>query len=204
MIKKIINKVFKPLRMAFLNYTDDKQRTKYREYIKKNYGISIGKYTYGYDINEIAKGSKIGSFCSIATGVKIGQMNHPMKYVSTNPFLYYKDRGFISINKRIDVNIGAVIEDDVWIGSNAVILPNVTVGKGAIIAAGCVVTKNVPPYAIWGGVPGKLLKWRFDEATRERLVQIDWSTWDDNRIKKAITAFYDPIEFIDAYEKGII
>ena len=193
-----------PLRLSIIKLTDDIDRSKQRAFYKKEYDIEIGKFTHGHNVHEIGKGTKIGAFCSIASGVKIGQMNHPTQFVTINPFIYYKDRGIISADKDIDVKIGCIIEDDVWIGNNAVVLPGVTVGRGAVIAAGCVVTKNVPPYAIWGGVPGRLIKWRFDESIREKLISIDWPLWDDARLKKAIPYFYNPEDFIKAYEEGLL
>ena len=123
---------------------------KLRLWYKKHKGIELGKYTYG-DFNTIASGTKIGSFCSIGPNVKIGQMNHPLEYVSTNPFLYYKSRGFLEEDKKIFQKTAPVIDDDVWIGANAIILPGVHIGKGAVIGAGAVVTKDVKPYACMGG-----------------------------------------------------
>lgn len=202
--RKIWKKVISPCQMALIKATDNVERTKQRNYVKQNYGISVGRFTYGYDVNEIGEGSVIGSFCSIASGVKIGQMNHPMNYVSINPFLYYKDRGMIEEDKAIDIKKGSTIKDDVWIGNNAVILPGVTVGRGAVIAAGAVVTKDVPPYAIVGGVPGHFIKWRFEDDIREKLLDIDWTGWDISRLKRARPYFYEPKKFIKAYEEGIL
>lgn len=68
-----------------------------------------------------------------------------------------------------------ILEDDIWIGMHAIILPDVTVGRGAIVAAGAVVTKDVPPYAIVGGVPAKIIKYRFDKETIKKAQEIDWS-----------------------------
>ncbi|WP_158095461.1 CatB-related O-acetyltransferase [Massilimicrobiota sp. An134] len=169
-----------------------------REYYKKCFNIEIGKYTYGFDSKNtlIQSGTKIGKFCSIAPGVKIGLMNHPLNYLSTHPFLYYKNRGFI--NKNIDefVNIPKVIiQDDVWIGSNAIILPGITVGKGSVIAAGAVVTKNVPPYTVWGGIPAKQIKKRFDNDTIDFLLSIDWCSWDKEKIKMQLCHMYDEKNF---------
>lgn len=145
-IEKIIyNKVVFPCYMTLIKLTDDLARSKQRDYIKRAYGITIGRFTHGYNVKENGEGSILGSFCSIASGVKIGQMNHPMEYVSINPFIYYKDRGMIAENKDINVKIGSIINDDVWIGNNAVVLPGVTVGRGAVIAAGAVVKRDVPP-----------------------------------------------------------
>ena len=179
-----------------MHFVDNKGTDKVRKYIKKKYNVEIGKYTYGYDISSIEAGCKIGSFCSIAKGVKIGLMNHPLYYVSTNPFLYYASRGFINEDIAISQKEPAVIEDDVWIGTNAVILPGVVVHKGAVIGAGAIVTKDVSPYAIVGGVPASVLRYRFSDEEIEKLLKIDWSNWNDDTIRSKIEEFYDIKRFI--------
>ncbi|MFQ2262621.1 CatB-related O-acetyltransferase [Aeromonas dhakensis] len=128
----------------------------------------IGRYTYiaGYaNINNCT----IGSFCSIADGVRVGVGVHPLNLISTHPALYsvktifpYKliDEAIINSlpsheeSKRI--NIG----NDVWIGTDSIILDGVNIGDGAVIAAGSVVTKDVPPFAVVGGVPARVIKYR--------------------------------------------
>lgn len=171
-----------------------------RAFYAKKHNVMIGKYTYGYESSTIAAGTVIGSFCSIASGTKIGLMNHPLDFVSTHPFLYYKSRNFIENDKSIDQKPSPVIEDDVWIGSNVVILPGVTIHRGSVIAAGAVVTKDVPPYSIVGGIPAKLVKYRFDEEIRNKLLKINWSNWEDKKIIKNIEYFYNPVSFIERFE----
>jgi len=184
-----------------LKKIDHRDGRKIRKYVLKHMGIQVGKYTYGYLGKEIAKGTKIGSFCSIASGVKIGLMNHPLGFVPSNPFLYYQNRGFIDQNLKINEKSVVLIEDDVWIGTNAVILPGVVIRKGAVVAAGAVVTKDVPAYAIVGGVPAKIIKYRFDERLRNKLVSIDWTSWNDEFIKENIQLFYSPDEFVVKFDK---
>lgn len=128
-------------------------------------------------------------------------MNHPMEYVSTNPFLYYKNRGFVDVNKQIIKKQDVVIGDDVWIGSNALVLPGVKIGKGAVIGAGAVVTKDVPAYAIVGGVPAKIIEYRFDEEKRKELQKIDWTKWDDDDIRNNLHYFYNVDEFIQQFRQ---
>lgn len=199
MIKKLKNRFM----LALLSRFDKADRVRKHEYIKKVYGIDIGKYTYGYSLNNIARGTRIGAFCSIAPGVSIGLMNHPMQYVSTHPFLYYKSRGFIEKDRDLPIE-NVTIGDDVWIGTNAVILPGAKIGKGAVVGAGAVVTKDIPPYEIWGGVPAKLIKYRFDEDTMYSLSKIDWTEWDDSRIKNTLDLFYEPVKLIEGHERGSI
>lgn len=83
--------------------------------------------------------------------------------------------------------------NDVWVGCNSVLISGVKVGDGAIIGAGAVVTKDIPPYAIVVGVPARVIKYRFDEEVRERLLQIKWWNWDDEKIKRNIGFFKSDI-----------
>lgn len=107
----------------------------------------IGKYTYGHNVN--IHFAKIGEYCSIGPDVKIGLDEHPLDRESTHPFFYNE----IEQKKTI-------IKDHVWIGTNSVIIGGVTIGEHAVIAAGAVVTKDVAPYTIVGGVPAKIIKRR--------------------------------------------
>ena len=128
---------------------------------------------------------KIGKFCSIGNGVKHEAGVHPINHVSTHPAFYSVNHscglGFVTQDKFeeslfIDGCYQVIIENDVWIGSNVTILDGVTIGNGAIVAAGAVVTKDVPPYAIVGGVPAKEIKYRFDRETIDKLEKSNW--WD--------------------------
>lgn len=196
-----MSKILERFKIKVLKKFDYRDERRVRKYVLKHKCVQVGRYTYGYLGNEIAKGTKIGSFCSIASGVKIGLMNHPLGFVSSNPFLYYQNRGFIEQDMNISVKPSVVIEDDVWIGSNAVILPGVVFKRGAVVAAGAVVTKDVPAYAIVGGVPAKIIKYRFDEILRNKLVSIDWASWNDEFIKENIKCFYSPEEFVAKFSK---
>ena len=142
---------------------------------------SIGRYTKIQD-------SVIGNYCSISWDVSIGALNHPMSRISTNAFTYRKMFGIVKENKEI-YNMKTIIGNDVWIGCNAVILAGVTVGDGAVIAAGAIVTKDVEPYSVVGGVPAKHIKYRFDKKTIKELEKLKWWELDDEMIKKNISLF---------------
>lgn len=183
---------------------DNQKRDFSRRIMKNYYSVEIGKYTYGgcYEIDgRIARNTKIGSFCSIADGVRIGGMNHPTHFVSTHPFLYLKNRGFVCENNDEIFNKGnkaVIIEDDVWIGQNAVILPGIKIGKGAVIGAGAIVTKDIEPYSIAVGVPAKVIKKRFSDDQIKKLKDIDWANWGDDEIKNRLNDFYNVNHFVNS------
>jgi chloramphenicol O-acetyltransferase type B len=128
----------------------------------------------------------IGSYCSIAPNVKIymGGM-HRTDWVTTYPFpAFQTDAQHI---KNWDPTHGNVtIGSDVWLCANCVILSGVTVGHGAVVANSAIVTKDVPAYAIVGGNPAKLIRWRFDEPTRAALLATEWWHWPDDEVRNVI------------------
>lgn len=141
--------------------------------------VQIGDFTYISD-NSIFGRTSIGKFCSIGSGVISGLAIHPSKeYVSTHPAFYSlrKQSQITFSDKDYYKEIGKVtIGNDVWIGANTLVLDNITIGNGAIIAAGAVVTQNVPDYAIVGGIPAKIIKYRFEQEEIQFLLQFKW--WD--------------------------
>ena len=172
-------------------------------------GIEVGEYTmyndfvndprefeknnvlYHYPVN----GDKliIGKFCSIACGAKFlfTSANHKMSSLSTYPFpIFYEEWGLNvkDIRNAWDNKGDIVIGNDVWIGYEAVIMSGVTIGDGAIIGTRAVVTRDVPPYTIVGGVPAKPIRKRFDDATIERLIKLRWWDWEHDKIAQSIAA----------------
>ena len=139
--------------------------------------IQVGNHTYGplivYRWGSPGEKLEIGNFCSIASGVKfILGGNHDTDTLPTYPFQYYFNN-----KKLIATTKGPIIiEDDVWIGTDVTILSGVRVGKGTVISAGSVVTKNVEPYSIIGGIPAKLIKKRFSESIIHQIKDIDFSS----------------------------
>lgn len=188
--------------------TGDTQ-TVYLKNVVANPNIEIGDYTmYNDFVNDPGEFEKnnvlyhypinhdkliIGKFCSIACGVKFlfNSANHTLASLSTYPFpLFFEEWGLEKQNvaESWDNKGGIIIGNDVWIGFEAVILAGVTIGDGAIIGTQAVVTKDVPPYTIAGGIPAKPIKKRFDEDTISDLLHIKWWNWPKEKISQHIGA----------------
>lgn len=172
-----------------------------------NPAISVGDYTmyhdFVYDPREFEKNNvlyqypingdklKIGKFCSIACGAKFlfNSANHALGSLSTYPFPIFADAWGLDwkrVTEAWDNKGDIVIGNDVWIGYEAVILAGVTIGDGAIIGTSAVVTKDVPPYTIVGGVPAKPIRKRFSEETIAVLQDLRWWDWEEEKIARHI------------------
>jgi len=136
----------------------------------------------------------IGKFCAIAAEVRIGAPNHPMDRPSMHRFTYcpeyyaagaVRDHAFFDRRKEDR----AVIGNDVWIGHGVIVLPGVKVGDGAVLAAGAVITKDVQPYTVVGGIPAKFIRERFSRSIAERLTSIAWWDWPFETIMERLVDF---------------
>lgn len=186
----------KNLKLGFMtnitNCNFGKHNTVYDHVVMKN--VSLGDFSY------VAYGSniwntKIGKFCSIGSNVKCGLGSHPSStYVSTHPIFY-------SIDKQVQITFAdkeyfeeensIEIGNDVWIGANVILVGEIKIGNGCIIASGAVITKDVPPYAIVGGVPGKIIRYRFDEKEIKYLLKLKWWDSDIKWLKDNFLLFHD-------------
>lgn len=185
------------------------RQTVYLKNVVKGQNISVGEYTiyndfvrdpvefeknnvlYHYPVN----GDKlvIGKFCSIACGAKFlfTSANHTQKSLSTYPFpIFYDEWGLDvhNIASAWDNKGDIVVGNDVWIGYEAVILSGVKIGDGAIIGARALVTKDVPPYSVVGGVPAKIIKQRFSAEVIEKLQKIKWWNFSPEILRENISA----------------
>lgn len=163
----------------------------------------LGRYVYIANNTYIGLCSRIGSFTSISFGVKIGLIEHPLDYVSTSPVFYAKRRGWLKEDTFNEGMKGAVeIGNDVLISANAVILSGVKIGDGAVVAAGAVVNKDVEPYAIVGGVPAKLISYRFDEPTRIKLQESKWWDLGESDLKELLPYFNSIPAFLNGVKRA--
>jgi virginiamycin A acetyltransferase len=175
-------------------------RVCYLKNVVKNPGILIGDYTYYDDPGGPENFEKnvlyhypfigdrliIGKFCAIASGVKfvMNGANHKLSGFTTYPFGIFGSGWEAAIPELTELPFkgDTVIGNDVWIGYEALFMPGVKVGDGAIVGARAVVTRDVPPYAVVGGNPAKIIRMRFDAGVIDLLLQIQWWNWDSRKI----------------------
>lgn len=165
--------------------------TMYNDFVNDPRDFEKNNVLYHYPVN--GDRLEIGKFCSIACGAKFlfTSANHALRSLSTYPFPIFFDEWELDakdIRSAWDNKGDIILGNDVWVGYEAVILSGVTIGDGAIIGTRAVVTKDVPPYTIVGGVPAKPLRRRFDDKTVERLLALRWWDWEKEKIKRHIAA----------------
>lgn len=159
--------------------------------IYKSERVFVGNNSYG-EINLISFNEihylKIGSYCSLAQNVSfVLDSDHSVNTISSYPFKV----ALLKTEKMEAISKGDIIvDDDVWIGYGATIMSGVHIGQGAVVAAGAVVTKDVPAYAIVGGVPAKVIKYRFEPELIEELLKVDYSKLTKEEIEKHIDELY--------------
>lgn len=151
--------------------------------------------------NSSIKNTSIGKYCSIGPNVQIILGKHPTNFVSTHPIFYANNKPFKTfadktyINEYDSVNIG----NDVWIAEGVIIPGGVTIGNGAIITARSVVTKDIEPYSIVGGIPAKHIKYRFDEDTIQKINNSEWWNWDESLLREEYLTFHNSEMFVSKF-----
>jgi acetyltransferase-like isoleucine patch superfamily enzyme len=159
---------------------------------------TVGDHTYIQKRATIFN-ANIGKFCSIASGVSIGPGIHKMDGISTHPVFFLKNTPLKKIYSNKDLFQSSkvtTIGNDVWIGERAILIDGITVGTGAIIAAGSVVTKDVEPYSVVGGVPAKHIKYRFGENEIKELLQSEWWNYPEDWLQTHYGVFENSSDFL--------
>ena len=167
-----------------------------RELLRRYHEVEAGLYSYGPPLcpGGLPPGARVGRYCSFAGQIEVFRRNHPLERVSLHPFFYNGACGLtgadtIPSNRDNPLCIG----HDVWIGLRAIILPRCgRIGDGAVIGAGAVVTRDVPPFAIVAGNPGRVIGERFTPELRQRIVESRW--WDQpvERLAEHLPRFVVP------------
>jgi len=165
-----------------------------REILKQNYGVVAGAYSYGEGLipGAFPAGVTIGRYVSIAPGVRIFLRNHPMERLSLHPFFYNRRLGFL---REDSIATGRLeIGHDAWLGERAIITPGCAkIGIGAVVGAGAVVTRDVPDFAIVAGNPARLLRYRFDEKTRQLVLASRWWEHPVEEVAKHLPEMLRPL-----------
>jgi hypothetical protein len=171
---------------------------------------SIGKHSWGTlcDVNGYLI-ERIGGFCSFAEGCCVVS-NHSKQGISTSALFNGIDLENLPIFEKISDNLPldklmdnerCVIGNDVWLGRNVVVCNGAKIGNGVIAASGAVITKDVPDYAVVGGVPAKIIKYRYTEEQIKMLNEIEWWNWSDKKISETFMDFYDIHVFLEKHYK---
>lgn len=155
------------------------------------YNSSLGRFTYVSRARVI--NANIGAFCSIGPEALVGGLGrHPTKWISTHP-VFYSTGGQVSLSfsdsNYIDELPRVEIGNDVWIGARAIVLDGVKIGDGAIIAAGAVVTRDVQPYAIVGGMPARIIRMRYEPDVVDQLLMLEWWNWSIEKLQARAGVF---------------
>jgi len=178
--------------------------TTLRKIFSEYYKVDIGLYTHGacFIPGRIDKHTTIGRYSSLATTTQVMNRNHPMNFKSMHGFFFNPILGFCQEDKieYIPLDIG----NDVWLGHNSIIMPNVkNIGDGAVVAAGAVVNKDIPPYAVVVGNPARIVRFRFSKEKIEELLASKW--WDKSieELKNKVEEYTRPFETLSVIDNEI-
>ena len=189
-----------------------------------NPNIQVGRYSYysgyyhGHGFDECARFLVpdegvdrliIGSFCSIGSGaafIMAGNQGHRNDWISTFPFYWMSEvAAFVGSQNGYLPAGDTVIGNDVWIGSEAIVMPGITIGDGAVIGTRALVTRDVEPYAVVGGNPAKVIRKRFDDSHIAMLLELRWWDWEEDQLKQAMPILTSgDIPALHRYWRGIV
>ena len=163
---------------------------------------SIGRYTYINNRSSLIN-VEVGSFCSIAAGCIIGGASHPVDWGSSSP-VFHSGRNIFRKHfseHKFNPYMSTKIDNDVWIGLNVLVKAGVHIGNGAIVGMGSVVTKDIPPYEIWAGNPARKIRDRFDEETKQKLLESKWWEFSEEKLNEVAKYINDVPRFLEEVEK---
>lgn len=174
-----------------------------RRIFRDYHGVDIGMYTHGgcFDQDNVQDNITIGRYCSIARTARFVTHNHPGEFLSTHGFFFNPTLGFCD-QWYVDIS-PLSIGNDVWVGEYAVVLPRVkTIGHGAIIAAGAIVTRDIPPYAVAVGNPARVVRYRFSEDVIDSLLKSEWWDKEPCELKSMADQFQAPYQTLWQETRG--
>ena len=175
-------------------------RSKTLRYFFKRYkNIEAGVGSYGLESESIKGPMTVGNYCSFGPGVMRFEVNHIIDGVSTHPCWFNPVYGWVDNDPRCKEVLS--VGNDVWIGANTIILPGCrNIGNGAVVAAGAGVTKDIPPYEIWGGGTRKI--YRMPEELSNRLEETRWWELDEEELKKKKGNFGEIEKFLNSFDES--
>lgn len=194
------NRVLKRLFFLYINRFEGGQyySVTLRRIFKEVYDIDVGLGSYGGIFQGgVRPHVKVGRYCSFGTGIQRLYANHPLDDICTHPIFHLKEFGCVTENNNPTYSLE--IGNDVWIGVNVIITCKCRyIGDGVVVGAGSVVTHDLEPYGIYAGNPARLIRYRFDENTRNRIMQSKWFELNPNQLKTLIIDFRSIEDFCES------